>query len=134
MLDLSPGRRRPGRRSGSHAGGRAAPTARAAYQCPRGVAQADDPAEAARDIRDQINQYRTGATRPTPQKAIAQSSAYDALFASLVELEPSNSVIHTGERHSVAHLYVDLRLLVSQPSLLAQVRPASTPACSGTVL
>ena len=87
----------------------------------RSVTQAEDPRPAAHALRDQINraraQLRARSRREDPDPA-PPSSPLKALTIGLAELgaiQFGDFTLASGKRSS---LYVDLRLLVSQPSLM----------------
>lgn len=91
----------------------------------RGVTQSDDPRRAAASIRDRINAAQTTlrdqASReeppPAPQASGDVESHRDLIIglADLGALQFGDFTLASGKRSS---MYVDLRLLVSQPSLM----------------
>lgn len=105
------------------------------FSSSRGIAQADDPAQAAADLRDQINRARASQQpRPSPP-AKARHPLHDLplhdLIVGLAELEAlkfGNFTLASGKQ---SHLYVDLRLLVSAPGLLQQAARAYAQVLAG---
>lgn len=84
----------------------------------RGILYADDPTAAARDLRDQINRARRGpgATRgaaPAPQIALLAQALFEAGCVRFGDF-----LLKSGAHSPI---YVDLRLLVTFPRLLAEV-------------
>ena len=87
----------------------------------RGVTQSDNPRSAAQELRDQINRARTKqhvGTKSERGGTVPPSSPHDQLTIGLAELgalQFGDFTLASGKRSS---LYVDLRLLVSQPDLM----------------
>ena len=88
----------------------------------RGITQAEDPRRAAQELKERINQVRS-SNQTMPSEADAASAPHShhqhrELIIGLAELgalQFGDFTLASGKRSS---LYVDLRLLVSQPSLM----------------
>ncbi|MCY4089207.1 MAG: orotidine-5'-phosphate decarboxylase [Caldilineaceae bacterium] len=88
----------------------------------RGITQAEDPRRAAQELKERINQVRSSnQTMPSEADAASAPHSYhqhrDLIIglAELGALQFGDFTLASGKRSS---LYVDLRLLVSQPSLM----------------
>jgi len=86
----------------------------------RGIIYADDPRQAAQDLRDRINKARQGAASHAPRVDVGsiqlRTLARGLFEAGCVRL--GDFVLHSGAHSPI---YVDLRRLVGHPRLLADV-------------
>ena len=92
----------------------------------RAVYQAADPGATAREYRDRINKARRGSTAPRPRSAPAAASAslIDKVAIGLHDLGAVKLGQFTLKSGQLSPLYIDLRLLVSDPALMALVARA----------
>ena len=95
----------------------------------RGIIYAADPAAAARDLRDRINEIRgkvSPATHETRKTRLIARLAKGLLDAGCLQF--GDFVLHSGAHSPV---YVDLRRLVTYPRLLTQVAEAYAELLKG---
>jgi uridine monophosphate synthetase len=86
----------------------------------RGIIYADDPAEAARSLRDAINAVRErGVARPSGERVRKRQLARALFEAECVRF--GDFVLHSGAHSPV---YVDLRRLVTYPAIMKMVARA----------
>ncbi len=96
----------------------------------RAIARAPDPRQAARELRESINQARVPQIRPVSQKrqpAIGVSGKRGALADALLQAGCIRFGEFTLKSGLQSPIYIDLRRLVSHPALLAAVAGAYLP-------
>jgi uridine monophosphate synthetase len=96
----------------------------------RAVWQAADPAEAAREMRERINSCRTGARRGGNGTYQAQGLK-DRIALGLHDMGAVRLGTFTLKSGQSSPIYIDLRLLVSSPRLMADVASALARILSG---
>ena len=90
----------------------------------RGIGLADDPGGAARDFRDRINNARENKIYPSAAVTSTLSASKQKLIDGLVDLGAIKFGDFTLASGKQSPVYIDLRLLVSDPPLLAQAAEA----------
>jgi uridine monophosphate synthetase len=87
----------------------------------RGISRAGDPAAAARDLRDRINDFR----KPFSNAGLELGAMHhDALADGLVDAACARFGSFTLKSGATSPIYLDLRRLVAHPALLRQVAGA----------
>jgi uridine monophosphate synthetase len=88
----------------------------------RGISRAEDPARAARDLRDQINRARSNLTAAAPPRPLPTRDG--SIAAGLLDLGCVRFGEFTLKSGKISPIYIDLRRLISSPQLLAIVAEA----------
>jgi uridine monophosphate synthetase len=94
----------------------------------RAIWQAHEPGAAAQEMKDRINACRASGTRP---RAPRRSSLIDRIALGLHELGAVRLGSFTLKSGKTSPLYIDLRLLVSDPKLMAVVARAMAELLTG---
>jgi uridine monophosphate synthetase len=94
----------------------------------RAICQAEDPGAAARDYRDRINAARRTGDRP---RAVHATPLLDEIALGLHALGAVRFGDFTLKSGKKSPIYIDLRLLVSDPGLMAAVARALAGIMSG---
>jgi uridine monophosphate synthetase len=97
----------------------------------RAVYQAADPAATARDYRDRINEARRGKPSRRVHTGTAPVSLIDKVAIGLHELGAVKLGRFTLKSGKISPIYIDLRLLVSDPALMRLVAKALTGLLAG---
>lgn len=103
----------------------------------RGIAGAEDPAQAAKDLVEQINLIRSRRRVRRTTKPLAMASALPPSLAALADALLEHGCVRFGsftlKSGLVSPIYIDLRRLVSNPALLARTATAYLPLMGGLV-
>ncbi len=90
----------------------------------RAIARAENPAQAAEILRQQINEERKAFLAQSPQKAVEPTPLFERLADGLLEAGCVRFGTFTLKSGLQSPIYLDLRRLISYPDLLGEVAQA----------